>query len=173
MNNATAHATPLNAPTKRCSRCKTTKAVADFCGDKSRQDGLQPICRPCAKTVREERKVSHPGEQRKAYTKWYAKPENVAKASAANVNRARDRAHRLIAEFKSNPCMDCHQSFISAAMEFDHRPGTEKKFNLNYRVLGRFALEAVMDEITKCDVVCANCHRIRTVNRNQVGRKTG
>lgn len=53
-------------------------------------------------------------------------------------------------------------------MDFDHRPGVEKKFKIaawlarNSAKTDRSEVEA---EIAKCDVVCANCHRIRTQMR--------
>jgi hypothetical protein len=55
-------------------------------------------------------------------------------------------------------------------MDFDHRPGTEKLFEiadyLATRVVSTYAkLDA---EIEKCDVVCSNCHRIRTQERRQI-----
>jgi hypothetical protein len=49
-------------------------------------------------------------------------------------------------------------------LEFDHRPG-EKKLDNVYRVLKKYGLEKAMEEIRKCDVVCANCHKHRTHHR--------
>jgi hypothetical protein len=47
-------------------------------------------------------------------------------------------------------------------MDFDHVRG-EKKFYLGR---GRFSrLDLMQEEAAKCDVVCACCHRTRTVNR--------
>jgi len=48
-------------------------------------------------------------------------------------------------------------------MDFDHRFPDEKSFNIGRDALaGRCSLEQLEREIAKCDVVCANCHRIRT-----------
>jgi hypothetical protein len=49
-------------------------------------------------------------------------------------------------------------------LEFDHRP-EEKKLDNVYRVLKKYGLEKAMEEIKKCDVVCANCHKHRTHHR--------
>jgi hypothetical protein len=49
-------------------------------------------------------------------------------------------------------------------MDFDHISG-EKKNNVGTMVAHGHSRQAVMDEIAKCDLVCANCHRIRTRNR--------
>jgi hypothetical protein len=55
--------------------------------------------------------------------------------------------------------MDCGGRFPACAMDFDHRDPTTKVAKvMNHR--NRVA--PVLREIAKCDLVCANCHRIRT-----------
>jgi hypothetical protein len=61
-------------------------------------------------------------------------------------------------------CADCGYNAHPAALEFDHRPGTEKLFNVGEKI-GAKDKQLIWDEIAKCDVVCANCHAIRTYNR--------
>ena len=171
MSEPVSNVAKLGAATKLCWKCSTAKPVAAFSKDKSRADGLQPICKPCAKIARLAQLELRPDGQRQAYKKWRANPENAAKASARTVRNRRARADMLIERFKSAPCMDCKQSFPTCCMDFDHRPGVEKLFGLNFNSLSYRPLEAIMDAIAKCDLVCANCHRIRTVSRNQPGRK--
>lgn len=45
------------------------------------------------------------------------------------------------------------------ALEHHHRDPAEKSFSIGYAVR-RMSWEKVMEEIAKCEVVCANCHRI-------------
>jgi hypothetical protein len=52
-------------------------------------------------------------------------------------------------------------------MDFDHRPGTEKLFQFGGSDLVRHSLETTLAEIAKCDLVCANCHRVRTWRRHR------
>jgi hypothetical protein len=52
-------------------------------------------------------------------------------------------------------------------MDLDHRPGIAKRANFNVLVKQGAAREVLLDEIGKCDVVCANCHRVRTYQRKQ------
>lgn len=59
--------------------------------------------------------------------------------------------------------MDCGISYPYYVMQFDHREN--KKFTLG-KVL-HHKLEKVLDEIAKCDLVCANCHAIRTHERGK------
>ena len=70
-------------------------------------------------------------------------------------------------------CMDCGLKPVYAqVLEFDHRPGTDKKFHISDRMTTG-TVEDLLAEIAKCDVVCANCHRIRTVEKNQFGQDRG
>ncbi len=74
---------------------------------------------------------------------------------------------RFIQKAKLKPCTDCGQSFPPECMDFDHRQGEAKLFNLSgMRTRKRTDLAL---EIAKCDVVCACCHRIRTRKRGYVG----
>lgn len=64
------------------------------------------------------------------------------------------------------PCSDCEGVFPPYAMEFDHRePGT--KTQAVTRMVGRVGTSRILVEAAKCDVVCANCHRMRTYLRRQ------
>lgn len=61
---------------------------------------------------------------------------------------------------KSIPCMDCGGSFPPCAMDFDHRDPSTKSSVITFMRFGRLA--RYQREVMKCDLVCANCHRIRT-----------
>jgi len=58
-------------------------------------------------------------------------------------------------------CQDCGRCFPPEAMDFDHRPGAGKKRDVSRCISVSMAAE----EIKKCDLVCANCHRKRTHDR--------
>ena len=63
---------------------------------------------------------------------------------------------------KNKPCMDCGQYFPSYVMDFDHKIGTKKLANIAHMSVRNWSLKKIKEEIKKCDIVCANCHRIRT-----------
>jgi L-lysine 2,3-aminomutase len=46
-------------------------------------------------------------------------------------------------------------------MDFDHRDPADKSFEVP-RMLGRVTTQVLLEEVSKCDIVCANCHRDRT-----------
>jgi hypothetical protein len=68
-------------------------------------------------------------------------------------------------QLKSKPCHDCGGSFPVCCMDFDHRIGTIKVYNLGSMFAHHYSMELIESELEKCDLVCANCHRIRTRDR--------
>lgn len=68
----------------------------------------------------------------------------------------------LLNEIKvSRGCADCGYKADAVALDFDHVHG-EKEFAIS---MSKRSIEAILEEVAKCDVVCANCHRIRTRDR--------
>ena len=84
------------------------------------------------------------------------------KSTHSEYNRKRRAANaRVVDAFKDIPCMDCGQTFPTVCMDFDHRNPEDKSFAIAAGK-GNRSLESLIAEIDKCDVVCSNCHRIRT-----------
>jgi hypothetical protein len=73
----------------------------------------------------------------------------------------------FIEALKEAPCMDCGGKFHPCAMDFDHRPGTLKHKAISRMVGDQYNLDSIMEEVAKCDLVCANCHRLRTWRRRR------
>lgn len=72
-------------------------------------------------------------------------------------NRRRQRKAEMIA-LRGGCCQDCGYDTLPAALEFHHRDPSTKEFGLgNWH--GSWA--RLLSEADKCDLVCANCHRIR------------
>jgi hypothetical protein len=101
-----------------------------------------------------------PEKQRSAKRRYYDANPDVY--SAKRVKRQRELAS-LIHAAKDRPCADCGGKFPHYVMDFDHRDGEEKLFNVGR---GRMGKARVIAEMAKCDVICANCHRIRTAIRS-------
>lgn len=73
----------------------------------------------------------------------------------------RNEIRRVLEEAKDQPCADCKNTFHFAAMQFDHVKG-DKKFNIGGATALSPSIKALKEEIAKCDIVCANCHSVRT-----------
>lgn len=63
-------------------------------------------------------------------------------------------------------CKDCGYNLHHAGLDFDHMPGTRKLANVAV-LAGKGKIKKTWEEIAKCDVVCKNCHGIRTWNRQR------
>jgi hypothetical protein len=73
----------------------------------------------------------------------------------------RDEIRKIIAEQKAHPCVDCGIQYPVFVMQFDHVRG-EKRFNIGRATTKIKSIQTLLEEISKCDLVCANCHAIRT-----------
>jgi hypothetical protein len=92
---------------------------------------------------------------------WYLK--NKAKQVAkARTTRIKNRA--FVASLKNKPCTDCGVAYPPYVMDWDHRESTEKRYGVAYAAWSR-GQKTILEEIKKCDLVCANCHRERTHQR--------
>ncbi|MHA7985678.1 hypothetical protein ACX9R5_07690 [Rathayibacter sp. CAU 1779] len=65
---------------------------------------------------------------------------------------------------REHPCTDCGNSDLRV-LDFDHRPGEQKRDAVMRLVALGFGESIVMAEIAKCDVRCRNCHAIVTYER--------
>jgi hypothetical protein len=81
-------------------------------------------------------------------------------------NRSKLRNIEFVRKYKENkPCDDCGKYFHFFVMDFDHREGETKIENVAQLAHKGYALDKLIAEIEKCDLVCANCHRLRTFRR--------
>lgn len=71
--------------------------------------------------------------------------------------------------YKASPCADCGGRFDLVSMDFDHRDPSKKEFCVSHMRKGFISMRRFVEEIEKCDVVCANCHRVRTKKQHEKG----
>ena len=140
----------LLVTTKSCANqdCSeiNPQSISNFNKRAKSPDGLQIYCKTCN------------SDKLKAHYK--NQPERYKEK---NKRRKRSRQEFIIAYLLGHPCIDCGESDI-VVLEFDHVRGSKRK-ELATLVLDGVSLETLKEEIAKCDVVCANCHRRRTAKR--------
>lgn len=117
---------------KECPGCGETKSLESFWVNAAKPDGRFRRCADCENRIQNER---------------------------------REAMRAVIVAAKATPCVDCDRSYPPVVMEFDHRGDEQKIARIADwpRRVGRSAkaIARLEAEIAKCDVVCANCHRIR------------
>lgn len=120
------------------------------------------MCRKCGDKIQK-------GVWCKACKNKYSKEHYQAKKLYFKEYLIRYRLERskFIEEQKDFPCMDCGVKYPPYVMDFDHA-GSVKIASVSYGAgnLG-WGRTKLLEEIAKCDLVCANCHRIRTFNKRE------
>lgn len=98
------------------------------------------------------------------FKQWYEK--NRAKKTQYQRDRAA-RFRQLLNVLKDAPCTDCGKKYPPYVMDFDHVRG-RKKYALS-RMTHKCSERSLLEEVAKCELVCANCHRERTHKRGGIG----
>ncbi len=93
---------------------------------------------------------------------WYEKHKDTHKKNVlARKVSARQEARQFVLEYLSmHPCVQCGES-DPMVLEFHHLGGKEKE--ISFMITGGYPIAKIQSEIVKCQVLCANCHRRRTV----------
>ena len=94
-------------------------------------------------------------QQRKRYSRLTA---DEKAAIVARKNGSQANLYLVHAYLSVHPCVDCGET-DTRVLEFDHVSGEKRKA---ISALVQYSRKAVLAEILKCEVVCANCHKRRT-----------
>jgi hypothetical protein len=101
--------------------------------------------------------------RRAALRRWYLKHRDEQMARVKK--HSRKIRLEIQAHKEQTPCADCGKQYPHYVMDFDHVRG-EKVGNVA-DMINRNCSGGVWQEIEKCELVCANCHRCRTHSRRQ------
>jgi hypothetical protein len=97
----------------------------------------------------------------------YNSKEKLYAAQAKHRAANKERLWELLLR---STCIDCGMK-NPIVLEFDHLPHFEKKFDVSTAISGSTrSWKLIQSEIDKCEIVCANCHRIRTALRAGWGK---
>lgn len=108
--------------------------------------------------------------QAKSAKKHYESNKQLVKERALSFSKlARKRNRKFIDDFlNKNPCIDCGEKDI-IVLEFDHVLGI-KINNICTAINNSWSIKKLKEEIEKCEIRCANCHRrITHLRRNMAG----
>ena len=86
------------------------------------------------------------------------KTKNIKKIRVGSINKSKARNREVVLDYlKTHPCVDCGNSDVRF-LEFDHVRGT-KIDCVSVGVKDSWFVEKSTQEINKCEVRCANCHK--------------
>lgn len=133
---------------RECTRCKKEKSLEDFRFRNKTKGTRQSWCKECMSKW--EKNIWKTSKQRRS--------SNAKKAAL----RRKRNVDFVIDYLKDKKCLDCGEDDI-VVLEFDHI--SDKKFEISYATRATYSLEKIKQEIDKCDIVCANCHKRRTAKQ--------
>ena len=127
---------------KWCYKCNKNRDIEQFSLNKSRKDGRSSQCRICHSKMRKKHYIKN------------------RKKIIEQVSQYKKDLAQFIRDYKTNkPCCDCGNIYPYYVLDFHHK--YDKKFSISqaFRAAGK---KQLLEEMAKCDLLCANCHRIRT-----------
>lgn len=83
--------------------------------------------------------------------------------------RRNRRALTMDAIKRGRPCFDCAGFYEPCQLQWDHRDPTAKRATISSMVNHGFSMPEILKEVSKCDLVCANCHALRTQKQWRLG----
>lgn len=132
---------------KSCSNRNILLSFENFNKNRAFSDGYQSICKECSRI--KSKAYYHNNHDKHLAETMARKKKQVAKCQAY-----------ILDYWKEHPCVDCGETH-TACLEFDHIKEGKTK-NLSSMVQEGYSLERIIQEISLCEVRCANCHRKRT-----------
>ena len=132
---------------RACRRCGVVKPLDQFSPNPRVSNGRGSQCRSCDTAKAREYRRNNPEARRRELAR-------MERNRQANMRRL----HDYLAE---HPCVDCGET-DPIVLEFDHVRGV-KKAAIGSSINRSWA--ALVAEIAKCEVRCANCHRRKTASQ--------
>jgi hypothetical protein len=103
-----------------------------------------------------------PEKQKAAQKAWYNSNKEL---TLSRTKAFREKSKQVVRDIKeSSPCTDCKMLYPYYIMQFDHIDSTIKEDGVS-NLLRNSSLSKALHEISKCELVCANCHAARTWKR--------
>lgn len=136
---------------KRCRICGKEKAPEEFCWRDKAKGKRHTACRDCTRL-----------QIRAHYdrnTEYY-----VEKALRRNKSNREECRRRILEYLYCHPCVDCGEA-DPVVLEFDHIDRSTKTAAVSMMVQRFMSWRVILQEIEKCEVRCANCHRRRTATQ--------
>jgi hypothetical protein len=125
--------------------CKKEKPLEDFAWRNKSKKTYQAQCKSCHKEYRRQHYLDN-------------KQKYIDKSAKIRIQNK----IKFYEWLSKQECADCGNS-DTRVLEFDHVRG--KKLGVVSVMIGHVSKKRLLEEIAKCEIVCANCHRIRTAKQ--------
>jgi len=129
-----------------CNTCHKEKKADDFSFKNQKQQVRKKICKACHSLYRKQHYLQN-------------KEKYITKAKSWNKKQKEILATYLFEVLSKSACIDCNENDV-IVLDFDHL--NNKRFGIAEMYRNSYSLNAIQEEIKKCVVRCANCHRRKT-----------
>jgi len=130
---------------KTCTLCKESKTVISFWKNSRSKDGLTYQCKTC---------IADAGKRR-YFGNWKGNRQRIDANHEAHLAAFRKKCN----DIKSHSgCFFC-QEREPICLDFHHKNPEDKSLSVSSMINRHKSWEDISNEIGKCLVVCANCHR--------------
>lgn len=135
---------------KCCAKCHQIKPLTEF-GFKNKQKKLfVSYCKECNRAYQREHYKNNRSDYLIKHQQWRTEFRKEIRT-------------KIIEYLKTHPCVDCGENDY-AVLEFDHINGN-KKTEVSSLLSNDSSWKTTKQEIEKCEVRCANCHRRRSAKQ--------
>ena len=135
---------------KRCAKCHQMKPLVEFSFKNKQKKQYGYYCKECNRVYNKIHYINNRSDYRIKQKIWRAKFRKIIRA-------------RIISYLKSHPCVDCGETDYTV-LEFDHVKG-DKKDNIASLLCCDVSWKIIKEEIDKCEIRCANCHKRRSAKQ--------
>jgi hypothetical protein len=137
-----------------CSKCKNILSEENFCNNKARHNGKSAYCKNCDN---ERKKTYSKTEKGKIANK--RRQRRVDKSKIKEYQKiSRKKRQELVDEVKKKGCFLCGYNKTFIALDLHHLEEDFKVDTLSNMIYSS-SLKKIEQELKKCIVLCANCHR--------------
>ncbi len=140
---------------KRCTVCGIDKPLELFYHKNKIRNKYHSQCKDCYAVKRKYFYDAHYAKYGDAYR---------LRARVRKANTKRDRQDKMAEYMVGKGCEHCGIDDIRV-LDFDHLDPKLKSFSIARAINESYSWDKILEEIKKCRILCANCHRIRTAEQ--------
>lgn len=129
-----------------CSKCQKEKSIDNFSFRDKQKTRRHRICKECHRQYRRQHYLQNTDKYILKATRWNKNQREVLKKF-------------ILLKLQSSSCNDCGEKDI-LVLDFDHI--SDKKFSIAHMFKNCYSVAAIEEEMAKCIIRCANCHRRKT-----------
>lgn len=141
---------------RKCTVCKKTKTEAEYFYKNIKANKLHSQCKACYQAKRREFWKEH-------YHRYGDKYRE--RAIKRNKEQRDILKARMIEYLSDKSCVKCGMN-DPRVLEFDHIDPETKVIDISKAFKNTMKWEDILLEIEKCQLLCANCHKIKTAEQN-------